>query len=48
MQLAELQTVNAERAARRAVLVVTDIKGGAPRVVKAADVAADPLKEVLQ
>jgi len=48
VQLAELQTVNAERAARRAVLVVTDIKGGAQRVVKAADVAADPLKEVLQ
>ena len=48
MQLAELQTVNAERAARRAVLVVTDIKGGAQRVVKAAGVAADPLKEVLQ
>lgn len=48
MQLAELQTVNAERAARRAVLVVTDIKGGAQRVVKAAGVAADPLKDVLQ
>ncbi|MBX3553075.1 MAG: XdhC family protein [Pseudolabrys sp.] len=48
MQLAELQTVNAERAARRAVLVVTDIKGGAQRVVKAADVVADPLKDVLQ
>lgn len=48
MNLAELQTVNAERAARRAVLVVTDIKGGAQRVVKAADIAKDPLKEVLQ
>lgn len=48
MNLAELQTVNAERGARRAVLVVTDIKGGAQRVVKAADVAKDPLKEVLQ
>jgi len=48
VQLAELQTVNAERAARRAVLVVTDIKGGAQRVVKAAGVAADPLKDVLQ
>ncbi|MGN6462370.1 MAG: XdhC family protein [Pseudolabrys sp.] len=48
MNLAELQTVNAERAARRAVLVVTDIKGGAQRVVKATDVANDPLKEVLQ
>lgn len=48
MILAELQTVNAERAARRAVLVVTDIKGGEQRVVKAADVAKDPLKEVLQ
>ncbi len=48
MKLAELQTVNAERAARRAVLVVTDIKSGAQRVVKATDVAKDPLKEVLQ
>ncbi|MGN6463036.1 MAG: XdhC family protein, partial [Pseudolabrys sp.] len=48
MNLAELQTVNAERTARRAVLVVTDIKGGAQRVVKAMDVANDPLKEVLQ
>lgn len=48
MNLAELQTVNAERAARRAVLVVTDIKGGAQRVVKATDVANDPLREVLQ
>jgi len=48
VKLAELQTVNAERAARRAVLVVTDIKSGAQRVVKATDVAKDPLKEVLQ
>lgn len=48
MKLAELQTVNTERAARRAVLVVTDIKSGAQRVVKATDVAKDPLKEVLQ
>ena len=48
MKFAELQTVNAERAARRAVLVVTDIKSGAQRVVKATDVARDPLKEVLQ
>jgi xanthine dehydrogenase accessory factor len=48
VKLAELQTVNTERAARRAVLVVTDIKSGAQRVVKATDVAKDPLKEVLQ
>jgi len=48
VNLAELRTVNAERAARRAVLVVTDIKGGAQRVVKATDVAGDPLREVLQ
>jgi xanthine dehydrogenase accessory factor len=43
-----LETVNAERAARRAVIVVTEIDSGAQRVVKAADVAADPLKDLLQ
>ena len=48
MDIKTLETVNAERAARRAVIVVTEIDSGAQRVVKAADVAADPLKELLQ
>ena len=40
MKLDVLKTVNAERAARRAVFVVTDVGSGAQRVVKAADIAA--------
>jgi xanthine dehydrogenase accessory factor len=47
VKLDVLKTVNAERAARRAVFVVTDVGSGAQRVVKAADIAADPLREVL-
>jgi xanthine dehydrogenase accessory factor len=43
-----LQVLNAERAARRAVVVVTDVTGGEQRLVKASDVAKDPLKEALQ
>jgi len=43
-----LQALNAERAARRAVVVVTDVTGGEQRLVKASDVAKDPLKEALQ
>jgi xanthine dehydrogenase accessory factor len=39
-----LKTLNAERAARRAVVVVTDTANGAQRLVKAADVGKDPLK----
>jgi xanthine dehydrogenase accessory factor len=42
-----LQTLNAERAARRAVVVVTDTETGAQRLVKAADAAKDPLAEVI-
>jgi xanthine dehydrogenase accessory factor len=42
-----LQTLNAERAARRAVVVVTDVESGAQRLVKSADVAQDPLRDVL-
>jgi xanthine dehydrogenase accessory factor len=38
-----LSELNAERAARRAVVVVTDVTSGEQRMVKAADVAADPL-----
>jgi len=48
VKLQTLATVNEERAARRAVIVVTDIDSGVQRVVKSADVAADPLREVLQ
>jgi xanthine dehydrogenase accessory factor len=40
---ATLTELNAERAARRPVIVVTDIAGGAQRLVKAVDFAADPL-----
>ena len=38
-----LAELNAERAARRAVIVVTDVTSGDQRLVKAADIAADPL-----
>jgi len=43
-----LKTLNAERGARRAVIVVTDVASGAQRLVKGVDVAADPLKELLE
>jgi xanthine dehydrogenase accessory factor len=43
-----LHTLNAERAARRAVAVVTDVATGEQRLVKAADVAKDPLKDVIE
>jgi xanthine dehydrogenase accessory factor len=47
MQLDLLTALNAERAARRAVIVVTDVAGGKQRLVRAADVAKDPLKATL-
>ena len=47
MRLDILQALNTERAARRAAIVVTDVATGAQRFVAAADVAADPLREVL-
>ncbi len=37
----------AERAARRAAIVVTNVASGRQRLVKAADIAKDPLKAVL-
>jgi xanthine dehydrogenase accessory factor len=43
-----LSGLNAERAARRAAIVVTDTASGAERLVKAADIARDPLKDVLE
>jgi xanthine dehydrogenase accessory factor len=48
MKLEFLHTINAERAARRALIVVTNEATGEQRVVKQADVAADPLKDVLE
>lgn len=43
MHIETLTQINAERAARRPVIVITDIADGAQRLVKAADFAADPL-----
>ena len=48
MRLDLLSTLNAERAARRAVAVVTDIASGAQRLVKADDIARDPMRELLE
>ncbi|MGO9048981.1 MAG: XdhC family protein [Xanthobacteraceae bacterium] len=47
MKLSLLTALNAERAARRAAIVVTDVESGEQRLVKAADIAKDPLKVVL-
>ena len=47
MKLDILAALNAERAARRAVVVITDIESGAQRLVKAADAAKDPLSEII-
>jgi xanthine dehydrogenase accessory factor len=48
MRLDILHALNTERAARRAAIVVTDVATGDQRFVAAADVAADPLREVLE
>ena len=48
MKLDILQTLNAERAARRAVVVITNVDSGAQRLVKAPDVARDPLAALIQ
>ncbi len=45
MRLDLLSALNAERAARRAAVVVTELATGAQRLVRAADAAADPLAE---
>ena len=47
MKLELLRTLNAERAARRAAIVVTDVESGSERLVKAADIAKDPLRTIL-
>jgi xanthine dehydrogenase accessory factor len=47
MNLDILAALNAERDARRAVVVVTDVDSGAQRLVKAADAGKDPLSEII-
>ena len=47
MRLSLLQGLNAERAARRAAIVVTEIATGAQRLVRESEVAGDPLSEAL-
>jgi len=47
MQLDILRDLNAEREARRAAVVITDVESGTQRLVKAADVGKDPLRAVL-
>lgn len=48
MNLETLKQVNIERAARRPVFVVTDVSNGEQRMVKAADLAGDPLEAELR
>jgi xanthine dehydrogenase accessory factor len=43
-----LNALNEERGARRSVIVVTNQDSGAQRLVRAADIAGDPLKAVLE
>lgn len=47
MRLDILSTLNTERAARRAAIIVTDIASGDQRLVKAANAKSDPLAELL-
>jgi xanthine dehydrogenase accessory factor len=44
VKLATLSEVNAERAARRPVVVITDVADGSQRMVKATDIPSDPLR----
>ncbi|MGE0753011.1 MAG: XdhC family protein [Variibacter sp.] len=48
MKLSILSALNAERAARRAAIAVTNVESGEQRFVKAADVANDPLADTLK
>ncbi|HEX3708604.1 MAG TPA: XdhC family protein [Pseudolabrys sp.] len=48
MKLDILHALNAERAARRAVVVVTDVASGEQRLVKVNDLAKDPLKDAIE
>jgi xanthine dehydrogenase accessory factor len=43
-----LHALNEDRAARKAVVVVTNVDSGAQRLVRAADIAKDPLRETIE
>jgi xanthine dehydrogenase accessory factor len=47
VKLETLAELNAERAARRPAILITDVENGAQRLVKAKEFAADPLNTVL-
>ncbi|GLK71133.1 XdhC family protein [Ancylobacter dichloromethanicus] len=47
MDLSLLEALNAERAARRAAVLVTDLDGGGQRLVRATEAGADPLAQPL-
>jgi xanthine dehydrogenase accessory factor len=48
MKLEILSALNAERAARRGAIVVTDVESGGQRLVRSAEITTDPLQDVLQ
>ena len=48
MRLSLLSDLNAERAARRAAVLVTDVASGEQRIVREAEVGGDPLAQDLQ
>ncbi|WP_243374658.1 XdhC family protein [Microvirga solisilvae] len=48
MRLSLLSALNAERAARRAAVLVTDIASGEQRLVREAEIAGDPLAQELE
>jgi len=47
LRLDILSALNAERAARRAVVIVTDVSGGHQRLVRGSDARNDPLADLL-
>jgi xanthine dehydrogenase accessory factor len=48
MRFEVLSEMNVERAARRACVLVTETPGGEQRLVKAANLSADPLADILE
>ncbi len=48
MRFEVLSQMNVERAARRACVLVTEMPGGEQRLVKADDLAVDPLADILE
>ena len=47
MRLEHLTVLNQERAARRAVVLVTDLVSGQQKLIKGEDVPADPGADIL-